>query len=202
MSSHRWRFVGAVLVAAAVLPGLAADAPQPSRRDADLLKQKLAGIVLSGAAPSGAPHRTAVSENELNAFLLHEMAPRFPPAVTQPSISMLGDGRVVARAVVDLERVRGEMSGAGPLNPAGLLSGRLPVEGRGILHADGGVARVELESATVGGVPVPVTLLEPIVSYYTRSPRYPAGISLDDSFELPARIREIRIERGRAIVVQ
>jgi hypothetical protein len=200
MTGHRLRFVGATLVAASVLPGLAAD--PPSRRDADLLKQKMAGIALSGAARSPEPRRTSVTENELNAYLVHEMAPRFPAAVSEPSISMLGEGRVAGRVILDLDRVRGEVGAAGPLNFAGLLGGRLPVEARGLLHAFGGVARFELESAAVGGVPVPARLLEQIVSYYTRSPRYPAGISLDDSFELPARIREIQVERGRAIVVQ
>jgi hypothetical protein len=40
------------------------------------------------------------------------------------------------------------------------------------------------------------------VSYYSRTPEKPAGIGLDDPFALPARIREIHVERGQAIIVQ
>jgi hypothetical protein len=51
-------------------------------------------------------------------------------------------------------------------------------------------------------VPIPKLVLQEIVSYYSKSETRPAGISLDDEFELPARIREIQVGRGQAIVVQ
>jgi hypothetical protein len=51
-------------------------------------------------------------------------------------------------------------------------------------------------------VPVPKLLLQEIVSYYSRTRDKPAGIGLDDPFALPARIREIQVERGQAIIVQ
>jgi hypothetical protein len=60
----------------------------------------------------------------------------------------------------------------------------------------------ELESATVGGVPVPKWLLQEIVGHYSKGPADAAGISLDDRFALPANIREIEVQRGLAIVVQ
>jgi hypothetical protein len=40
------------------------------------------------------------------------------------------------------------------------------------------------------------------VSYYSKTPENPSGINIDDPFALPARIREIRVERGQAIIVQ
>jgi len=51
-------------------------------------------------------------------------------------------------------------------------------------------------------VPVPKFLLQQIVSYYSRSPEFPNGINIDDPFALPARIREIQVQRGQAIIVQ
>jgi hypothetical protein len=45
-------------------------------------------------------------------------------------------------------------------------------------------------------------LLQEIISYYSRSKENPSGLSLDDPFALPARIREIQVERGQAIIVQ
>ena len=44
--------------------------------------------------------------------------------------------------------------------------------------------------------------IQQIVRYYSKSERYPSGVNLDDPFTLPARIREIKVERGHAIVVQ
>jgi hypothetical protein len=45
-------------------------------------------------------------------------------------------------------------------------------------------------------------LLQEIISHYSRSAANPSGLSLDDPFALPARIREIQVERGQAIIVQ
>jgi len=81
-------------------------------------------------------------------------------------------------------------------------SGRLPVTAAGVLTTSNGVGRFAFESATLASVPVPKALLQEIVSYYSRSRETPAGISLDDPFPLPARIREIQVESGRAIVIQ
>ena len=78
----------------------------------------------------------------------------------------------------------------------------VPVSATGTLTTSKGVGRFQLEAATLGGVPLPKLLLQEIVSYYSRSPQNPAGINIDDPFALPARIREIQVERGQAVVVQ
>jgi hypothetical protein len=70
------------------------------------------------------------------------------------------------------------------------------------LTTSNGVGHFQLESASVSGVPVPKLLLQEIVSYYSRSPENTSGIGIDDPFALPARIREIQVERGQAIIVQ
>ncbi len=63
---------------------------------------------------------------------------------------------------------------------------------------------VRLDRREKGGhfVPVPKFVIQQIVGYYSRSARYPSGVDLDEPFTLPARIREIQVERGQAIVVQ
>jgi hypothetical protein len=88
------------------------------------------------------------------------------------------------------------------LDPFYYMGGRLPVAATGVLRTTGGVGRFELESADVAGVPVPKMVLQQIVTYYSRAAGYPAGLSLDAPFELPARIQEIRVDSGQAIVVQ
>jgi hypothetical protein len=71
-----------------------------------------------------------------------------------------------------------------------------------MLKTANGVGRFELESASVGSVPIPKVLLQEIISHYSRTKENPSGLSLDDPFALPSRIREIQVERGQAIIVQ
>jgi hypothetical protein len=103
---------------------------------------------------------------------------------------------------VDLDAVRRAKASRSWFDPTNYLTGKLPVTATGRLQTSNGVGRFELESASVGGVPVPKLLLQEIVSHYSRSAQNPSGINLDDPFALPARIREIQVERGQAIIVQ
>lgn len=173
-----------------------------SRRDADQLKQKVAAIAAHGDRPTKQGRRTIVTENELNAFLVYDAGPQLPVGVVQPTVAILGTGRVSGRAVVDLDAVRKQKNPTSLLDPATYLTGRLPVVATGVLNTSNGVGRFQLESASVGGVPIPKFVFQEIVGYYSRSPQNPSGIGLDDPFPLPARIREIQVERGQAIVVQ
>jgi hypothetical protein len=122
--------------------------------------------------------------------------------VVDPSVTALGPGRVSGRAVVDLDAVRKAKNPTSLLDPMNYLFGRLPVTATGTLTTSNGVGRFALESASVGSVPIPKILLQEIISYYSRTPENPGGIGLDDPFALPARIREIQVERGQAIIVQ
>ena len=173
-----------------------------SQRDADLLKQKIATITQVGATPNREPHRTTLTQGEVNAYFAFDAQHDLPSGVVEPSVTILGTGRLSGRAVVDLEAMRKQKNPASRLDPAAFLTGRLPITAIGILKTNNGVGRFQLESATVGGVPLPKMLLQEILSYYSRTPQIPAGINLDDPFALPARIREIQIERGQAIIIQ
>ena len=181
---------------------LAADGPAPLRRDSDELKQKIAAISARGANPVPGAMRTTVTEREVNAYLAFESAPALPQGVVDPSVSILGDNRVTGRAVVDLDRVRQERNPVNLLDPVRYLRGRLMVKATGVVRASDGVARFELESADVAGVPIPKFVLQQIVGYYSRSQERPSGISLDDPFTMPAGIKTLEIDTGRAVVVQ
>jgi hypothetical protein len=172
------------------------------RRDAELLKQKVAAITLHAEHPSRQSRRTTVTENEVNAYLAYEALDRLPAGVVEPAVRILGTGRLSGRAVVDLDAVRKQRNSASLLDPTSYLSGRLPITATGVLTTTNGVGRFALESASLSSVPIPKFLLQEIVSYYSKTADLPGGFSLDDSFALPARIREIRVERGQAIIIQ
>jgi hypothetical protein len=187
---------------------LAAPAAQPSGSaltpvEADRFAEKLERLLRNAPAP-GHPHQASsivVTEQETNAFLRYRGQTVLPAGVVSPRVSALGEGRLQGWATVDLDAVR-ESKERGWLDPMRLLSGRLPVTATGVLHAQGGTARFDLESASVSGIPVPRAVLQELVSYYTRGVSHPEGVSLDEPFSLPAGIREIMVQPGRAIIVQ
>jgi hypothetical protein len=198
------RHLTSSLVAVALL-GTAPHADvRASKRDATSLKQKVDAITSYGVktAPPKQLRRTTVTENEVNSYLVYEAKAQLPVGVVDPSVTAVGPGRVAGRAVVDLDAVRKSKNPTSLLDPMNYLFGRLPVTATGTLTTSNGVGRFALESASAGSVPIPKILLQEIVSYYSRTPENPAGISLDDPFALPARIREIQVERGQAIIVQ
>ncbi len=173
-----------------------------SRGDADIFQRKLLTIAQNGTRPARDASRvTTVSEREINAYLRFLAAPDIPAGVVEPRLWILGDGRVAGQALVDLDAVRTQKA-RGWTDPAGYLTGRLPVQATGFLTTKNGIARFTLESADVSGVSVPKFVLQEIVAYYTRTPEQPNGIGLDDPFELPAGIREIQVGKGAARVVQ
>jgi hypothetical protein len=185
----------------AAIASLRADV-RTSKRDAASLKQKVAAITAHGERPSTTSRRTIVTESEVNSYLVYEAGDQIPAGVVEPSIVVVGGGRLSGRAVVDLDAVRKQKAPSSLLDPMNYLMGRLAVTAVGTLKTSNGIGHFELESSNVGSVPIPKILLQEIVSYYSRSPAKPAGISLDDPFQLPARIREIQVDRGQAIIVQ
>jgi hypothetical protein len=191
----------ACAIGAVAAIALAAD-QRASKRDANLLQQKVATITAHAERPTKQGRRTTVTENEVNSYLVFDASQQLPAGVVDPGVTILGTGRLSGRAVVDLDAVRHAKATQSWFDPTNYLTGRLPVAATGRLQTSNGIGRFELESASVGGVPIPKMLLQEIVGHYSRTPQNPAGINIDDPFALPARIREIQVERGQAIIVQ
>lgn len=173
-----------------------------SRADADAFQRKIDQIVAASTRGTRMATLTPVTEREVNAYVRHHLRGYVPAGIEEPVISILGNGRVAGRAIVDLDAVNRANRSDSWLDPMRLLTGRLPVTAQGVLTTANGVGRFTFESATVSGVPVPKTLLQQVVSYYSRTEEQPQGINLDDPFTLPADIQEIRVEPGRAVIVQ
>jgi hypothetical protein len=214
----------AVLLALAWSAGLVAQAAAPfTQAESTSFVRKMAAIEQLGAAAGAvapasasasrstaptasartriAPRTTTITERELNAYFRYDMRDQFPAGITEPTITILGDGRVAAYALVDLDAVRDGQS-SGWLNPMRFLSGRLPITATGVLDAQHGTARFVLDNVDVSGVPVPKSVLQQVLNYYSRTPENPQGLNLDDAIDLPAGIREIRVQPGQAVVVQ
>jgi hypothetical protein len=199
MSHVHRRSVVLLAVALALAPLRAATL---SRQTADVFSQKIA--LIRGQGDKGRPGRTQLTEDEVNSWFLYRgerWQPLLPMGVAQPQVTIVGQGQVAAQALVDLEAVA-KRRRSGSFDPLGLIGGTVPVSVLGVLHTSNGQARFEVQSAEVSGIPVPVTVLQELVGYYSRTPERPEGLRLDQTFALPAGIRHVEIGRGQAIVVQ
>jgi hypothetical protein len=175
-----------------------------TKPEADSMDRKLTAIAERGikTAPKNAqPIRTSFTEREANAYLKFFGPEVMPVGVLNPRVVIAQGGKLQARAVVDLDAVR-KSRPRSMLDPMNLLFGTLEVFAAGTLQAANGRGTFQLESATLGAMPIPKALLQELVAYYTKSPEMPDGFNLDKPFDLPANIRQVEIQRGAATVVQ
>src|SRR5262249_23213266 len=124
-----------------------------------------------------------------------------PAGVIDPTVTIDGGGRVQARAVVDLEQAL-KTKDRSMFDPLAWLGTSVEVSAAGTLQAAGGKGKFQLDSATFAGIPVPVSLLEQVVSYYSRTPDAPQGFDLSQPFALPASIQSVQTTHGAATVIQ
>jgi hypothetical protein len=195
---------GWVLVAC-LLAGSAIADQRFTKQDADRCQTKLTRITgfAGGGAKTQAPktQSTALTDVEVNSYLRYSISDQIPVGIVDPVLSAMGEGRVSGRALVDLDAVRKQKQ-RGWLDPMSYLTGRLPITASGRLSTKDGVGQFTLESAEISGVSVPKTLVQELLSYYSRSPERPEGINMDDPFNLPSKIREIQVGVGSATVIQ
>lgn len=198
---HRSRWIAGIVLGSAALASL--EAATVSRQSADAFAEKVALIQRHGDLGERAGgRRTAVTQDEVNSWFAFRAQPLLPNGVMQPEVTIVGQGRVAGQAIVDLDAVAKRRSTGGTFDPWALIGGRVPVKVTGILHTRDGMGRLEIQSAEVSGVTVPPTLLHELVSLYSRSPERPQGVRLDETFALPANIRQIEVGQGQAVVVQ
>ena len=190
--------LGGCLVAGATLRAAVALTPQL----AEAFEQKIVAVQANADTEAKAPRPTHFTEDETNSYLKFKSGPLLPTGLTEPAITMHGEGRVTGRAIVDLDIVRQKQSSGGWFDPASYLAGKLPVSAVGRVVTADGKGRFELERADISGVPVPKSLLAQMVNYFTRTADNPQGSSIDDTFELPAEIRRVEVATGRFTVVQ
>jgi hypothetical protein len=177
------------------------DAATVSRQQAEAFERKVEQV--RGPRRAGSPlRRTPLTEDEVNSWFTYRSQPHLPDGISSPQLTLVGDGRVTGQATLDLDAIGRRRSSGSWMDPWSLLGGRLPLSVTGTLQTRDGVGRFALESATLGGVPVPKLVLQELLAMYSRSDAHPRGMSLDDPFSLPSNIRQIEVARGEAVVVQ
>ena len=155
----------------------------------------------SSPAAAAKSQTTQLTDTELTSYIRFNLREQVPVGIVDPTLNALGDGRVSGGALIDLDGIRKSRQ-RGWTDPLSYLTGQMQLTAAGVLVTQNGVGRFQLESAQIAGVTIPKSMVQELLSHYSKSPDNPSGISLDDPFELPARIKEIRVGRGEAMVVQ
>ena len=177
----------------------------PTREDADRMAKKIEKIALNSRVSDGGSRLTQIQEKEVNAYLEFCSSEKLPRGISDPVIRMLGGGRFSGQAVLDLDEIPksvGSNNKQEGFNPMDYLSGQVPVSTTGIFSSKKGLAQLELESAEIAGLPVPIVMIEQLVGLYSRTPENPKGFNLNDPLPMPLSIVEIRIGEGEAVVMQ
>ena len=165
---------------------------------------RISGFAVKPKAAAGATvatQTTQLTDAELNAYIKFNLKNEVPAGVVDPTLTAVGEGKVRGAAVIDLDTVRKQKQRSWT-DPLGYMTGKLPLTASGLLITQNGIGRFQLESAEISGITIPKSLLQELLSFYSKSPERPSGISMDDPFELPASIKEIRVGKGEAMVVQ
>ena len=198
---RRWVLVtvlGVTLLPASVMPQTGSPLTPD---DGATLEPKLAQIT-APAPVGGSPLEPVILyEREVNAYLRFQAASSLPVGVADPYLSLADDGHVSAQAAVDLNAI-GSGQPRGALDILRYLGGVVPVTASGILKTGSGQGLLEVEAVTVGGIPVPVSVLHELVRVYSRSETHPDGVDLSTPFVLPYLIIEVRVTTGQAVVVR
>ena len=165
------------------------------------LEKQLIAIAKHDSDTSSGPRFTRLPEDQINAFLKLQGADHLPKGISDARVQIGRDDSLTVEAVLDLDSIR-DSRPRHWLDPIRYLGGRLTVIAIGRARSSAGVANLEIESVTVGGIPMPIPVLEEIVRHFTRGHQYLQERGSNGPIDLPYRIREIRLSPGLAVVVQ
>ena len=166
------------------------------------LEDRIAGLIENGAKSPVPPLTTTFTENEVNHILAVHMKEMMPNGLSDPRVTLVGNGALVAQVVVDMDEYKRRRKGRGRLGPLTLMSGKLPVTARGTLQTEEGQGRFKLHEAEVNGIPLPAPLVREMITSLSRSRRNPEGYDIEKPFALPANIRNVIINPNEAVVAQ
>jgi hypothetical protein len=173
-----------------------------SREQGDRLARKIDEINKNAASQPVREKRTPMTEPEVNSYLAFNIKEQIPRGLARPEIRIVGDGQLAGRVWVDMDEFKRGRTSGGIMDPFTYISGQVPVTARGTLRARNGRGQFQLISAEIQGVPLPKPIVQELVSYFSRTQDSPNGFDLDAPFNLPAKIREILVNPGEAVMVQ
>src|SRR2546427_6002645 len=189
----------AVLAVAGVIAfhGMAARsaAKSQSEKSARSLQAKIDAIK-NAARTSGHKRggsRVELSEEELESYVVYSLKEDIPGQIDSIDVQLAPDTVGSETQITFMSNATGNpvvdalVGGTHNLFLKGKLTGR---DGRG---------KFDLKEVQVDGIPVPNVLIQALLKRYVK-PKYPE-VDLNEPFDLPWEIQELKLENGKATVV-
>lgn len=192
----------AALVATLLVAGAASAADVLTPQLAAAFEKKVVQVQAQSGQKAPKERPTSFTQAETNSYLKYKAGGLLPVGLTQPEITLIGGNRISGKAIVDLDVVRQKQGSGGWFDPTSYLTGKLLVTARGKIVTWEGKGKVEVESAEVSGISIPMSFLNQMVNFFTRTADNPGGSTLNDTFELPTNIRRIDVQPARFTVYQ
>jgi hypothetical protein len=194
-----------ILVAASAAGGQGESRPAPtgtglSWAAADSLAGKLARIEAAARKaikPPAKPQSMEVSESEVNSYLNLTLGPKMPPELSEVAFR-IEPNRIAGTGLVDLDKLKAKIPSSGPFNPLSFLGGRVPVDLKTQLPTENGMGSLVVEELSLGGVSLPMSLIQQIVLSATRTRENPRGFDVQMPFRLPNDVKKVRLGTGKA----
>jgi hypothetical protein len=184
--------VAALVLAAAASDGVSWDL-------ANSLTRKLEAIEKRRLEARRKPETVLFTQGEVNSYLNLAYAEKLPKGVRDVVVQLDRD-RILAKGLVNIDRVKGKVGESGGWGPLSFLSGDVPVEITGKVTAKDGFGVVVWESVYLSSMRVPTSVLEQLVQSATKSASNPEGIDISAPFRLPYSVNRLRLEPGRALL--
>jgi hypothetical protein len=175
---------------------------QLSRDHGDRLARKIEEIAKNGAANPVQPKKTPILEVEINSYLAFTGKDKIPRGLSNPQITIGAGGLLSGRVLVDIDAFKRHRGSGGVLDPLSYITGQVPLTARGVFRSNAGKGHFQLISAEILGVPLPSQVVRELVAFFSRTPQSPDGFNMDGPFDLPAKIREIAVNRGEVVALQ
>jgi hypothetical protein len=173
----------------------AATQGEVSPKAAKTLQQKIDAIKHAENDPKHkrGSTRIEVTEAELESYLLHSLKEDIPARVDTADVKLAPD-----TVSLDTQITFASDATGNPMVDA-IVGGTHNLFLKGKLNAKEGRGRFDLEEVRVDGIPVPNVLIQALIKKYVK-PKYP-DVDLNEPFDMPWGIQELKIDAGKATVV-
>ena len=166
-----------------------------SEKAAKSLQQKIDAIQDAENNPKHKPGsaRVEISEAELESYLLYSLKEDIPAQVDSADVQLAQD-----TVSLDTQITFSSNATGNPVFDA-LVGGTHNLFVKGKLAARERRGKFDLLEVRVDGIPVPNVLIQSLIKRYVQ-PKYP-DVDLNEPFDMPWGIQELKLQQDKAIVI-
>jgi hypothetical protein len=164
-----------------------------SHKAAEALQRKIDAIRKSEDDAGHKGTSVEISETELESYLLYSLQEEIPAKVDAADVQLAPDTVALDTQITFASNATGNTV------VDTLVGGTHNLFLRGGFVAKDSRGKFDLQEVRVDGIPVPNVLIEALIKRYV-TPKYP-DVNLKEPFDMPWGIEELKIEKGKAIVV-